>query len=516
TEDWDRAYQRFQNILSLRPNHKPAAEKLAEADRQRNLAKLYAQAEDAYKTENWTAAIRWFEELVQKSADYKDAAQLLRDARKQNRLKDLYTEAEALHAAQKWHAVLKVFEQITAIEPTYPDTKGLLPSAQREAAELKRLADLNDLYSQGVHKMDAGEWYEARDLLEQVHKAQTGFLDTERLLRKIENEILRLEERRKRDAQVQMLYEQARKMTRTGQWGKALAQMEELQKLDSQFVDSEGILQKAKAELEREEQDSQRRRELAALYAEAVSLLEAKRYQEALEKWNTVQAIDPKYKDTARVKTIARRKLEELSRPEAVGRPWSKIIGNWISSEANIPIGRELLTERLLLLSFAFIVIIGVLDSVVLDLLHISSDSSAMVRFLRYSFLGGLAGSIVAFALNKTIHDWYRKQSLIVIVGWMLGYGLVWIVWEYYFARDFVPILRLFLSLSTATVTVLAIKWARPATSLIIIIIIFIGWALIWKAGNVLGNHLAIFNTDFTWAIADALAILLGLLFTFG
>ena len=510
TEDWDRAYQRFQSILSQRPNHKPAAEKLAEADRQRNLAKLYAQAEDAYKTENWPAAIRWFDELVQKSADYKDAAQLLRDARKQNRLKDLYIEAETLHSAQKWHAVLKVFEQITAIEPAYPDPQGLLPSAQKEAAELKRLADLNELYSQGIHKMDAGNWYEARDLLEQVHKAQTGFLDTERLLRKIENEILRLEERRKRDAQVQMLYEQARKMTRTGQWGKALAQMEELQKLDSQFVDSDGILQKAKAELEREEQDAQRRRELAALYAEAVSLLEAKKYQEALEKWNAVQAIDPKYKDTARVKTIARRKLEELSRPETVGGLRPKIITDWFRLEANIPVDREICTEKLLLLSFVFAMIIRAFLGATL----VSSpiwESSIVARSLSSLFLGGMYGAIVAFALNKSIYNWRLKHSLIMIVGWALSLGVPEVV-AFYFARYYLAFVLVFTGLSI----VAAIKWARPSTRINSLIIIFVIWALTWKAGNILGLHLSSFDSDYTWAMADALLILLGLLFTFG
>ena len=297
TEDWDKACRRFQSILSEQPNHKNAAEKLAEAERQRNLARLYMQATEAYQSENWQVAIRTLEELSQKSAAYKDVAQLLGNARKQKQLRELYAEAKTLHTAQKWQAVVKVFEQISVIEPNYPDPDGLLTSAQKEVTELKRLADLNDLYSQGLHKMDAGQWYEARGLLEQVHKAQTGFLDTERLLRKVEHEILRIEEGRKRDAQVLMLYEQARKMTRAGQWGKALTQMEEIQKLDNKFMDSDGILEKVKAELEREEQEAQRRRELASLYAEAVSLLEAKKYQEALEKWNEIQTIDPRYKD---------------------------------------------------------------------------------------------------------------------------------------------------------------------------------------------------------------------------
>ncbi|HEX6271005.1 MAG TPA: toll/interleukin-1 receptor domain-containing protein, partial [Anaerolineales bacterium] len=180
TEDWDRAYQRFQSILRERPNHTNAAEKLAQAQRQRDLTKLYAQAAEAYESENWPAAIQALEELLGKSGDYKDAAQLLKDAKKRRQLRELYAEAKRLHAAQKWQAVIRVFDQIAGIDPAYPDPEGLLSSAQQEVVELKRLADLNDLYRQGIHKMEAGQWYEARDLLEQVHKAHIGFLETER------------------------------------------------------------------------------------------------------------------------------------------------------------------------------------------------------------------------------------------------------------------------------------------------------------------------------------------------
>ncbi len=313
TEDWDRACQRFQTILSEYPSHKRASEKMAEAEKQRGLAKLYAQAMEGYKAENWQVAIQSLEELLQKSAEYKDAGQLLRNARKQKQLKELYAEAKTLHAAQKWYAVLKVFEQISAIEPTYLDTDGLLPSAQKEVAELKRLADLNDLYSQAVREMDAGQWIEARRLLEQVHKAQTGFLETERLLRKVEDEIAKVEEHNKRNDQVNTLYEQAHGLIRSKNWRKALDKMEEIQKLEDQFLDKDGISEKAKTELAREEQEVQRQNELAAMYAEAARLLKEEKYQEALDKWQEVKTIDPKYPDRQWVQRTARKKLASVA-----------------------------------------------------------------------------------------------------------------------------------------------------------------------------------------------------------
>jgi outer membrane protein assembly factor BamD (BamD/ComL family) len=315
TEDWDRASQRFQAILRERPNHKNAAEKLAQAERQRNVAKLYTQATEAYQSENWTGAIQALEELLGKSGNYRDSVHLLADAKKRNQLKELYAEAKRLYAAQKWQAVVKVFEQISIIEPTYPDSQGLLDSAQREAAELKRLADLNDLYRQGVHAMDAGQWYEARDLLERVHKAQTGFLDTERLLRKIEDEITRIEELKKRDNKINTLYEQAHGLIRSKSWRMALDKMEEIQRLDDQFVDKDGIFEKARTELEQENQATQRQNKLAAMYAESTRLLKEGKYQEALDKWQEVKAFDPKYPDRQRVQSIASRRLTELGKP---------------------------------------------------------------------------------------------------------------------------------------------------------------------------------------------------------
>ena len=316
TEDWDKACHRFQSILSERPSHKNASEKLVEAERQRNLSRLYAQASEAVRSENWESAIKILEELSQRSAEYKDAASLLRNARKQKQLKDLYAEASTLHDAQKWDAVIKVFEQIAAIEPNYPDPNGLLPSAQKEEAELKRLADLNELYGNAVSEMDAGHWIEARRLLEQVHKSQTGFLETERLLRKVEDEITKMEEQSRRSEQVNVLYEQAHGLLRSKKWRKALDKIEEIEKLDTHFEDRDRIAQKAKAELEHEEQDAQKQNQLAAMYAEAVRLLKEEKYQEALHKWQEVRTMDPKYPDRQGVQRTARRKMAQIGQSE--------------------------------------------------------------------------------------------------------------------------------------------------------------------------------------------------------
>lgn len=314
TEDWNRAIQRFQMILRERPNHKGALEKLEEAEHRRDIATLYSKAYEACQAEKWEEAIQTLTDLLKKAPDYKDTAELLLNAKKQARLGELYFEAKKLHAGGKWQAVIKVFDQIHALELNHPDLEGLLASAQKEEAELKRLADLNDLYSRALREMELGKWLDARTLLEQVHKSQTGFLETERLLRKVEEEIKKVQEQTQRANEVNTLYEQAHGLVRAKSWRKALDKVEEIRKLDSQFEDKDSIVEKINTALEHEEQEAQKQNQLAALYSDAVRLLKEEKYTEALEKLGEVRTIDPKYPDRQWVQRNAHGKLADKSR----------------------------------------------------------------------------------------------------------------------------------------------------------------------------------------------------------
>ena len=315
TEDWDKACHRFQVILSEQPNHKNAAEKLEEAESQRQYAQLYSQAADAFRAEDWSDAIMALNELTQKSPMYKDAASLLKAAIKQNQLQEFHREAKALYAAQKWQAVIKVFEQIAILDPGYLDADGLLASAKKEVAELNRVAELTEHYNRALHEMDAGNWHEARRLLETIHKSQTGFMETEKLLRKVEDEILTEEEKRRQKDQVNILYEQAHGLFRSKKWRNALEKMEEIRRLDEQFVDADGIVERVQKELEQEEKEAERQNTLAALYAESVRFLKEGKYQEALDKWQEVKGIDPKYPDRQWVQKTAYKELSVSARP---------------------------------------------------------------------------------------------------------------------------------------------------------------------------------------------------------
>jgi hypothetical protein len=85
--------------------------------------------------------------------------------------------------------------------------------------------------------------------------------------------------------------------------------------LNEQFIDSDGIFTKAKEELEHEDKETQRQNELATWYAEAVRLLQEEKYQEALDKWQEVKAVDSKYPDRQWVQRTARKRLAGTAKP---------------------------------------------------------------------------------------------------------------------------------------------------------------------------------------------------------
>ena len=291
-EEWEKACRSFQAIVDARPDYQDAAPRLEEAQRQWRLNALYDQAQAAVEAEAWQGALSALEELAAEAADFKDVAALLETTKKHKQLADLYAQAHYLYQARRWQAVVNVFAQIATIEPDYPDPENLLPTAEQELAELKRQAELSDLYSRAVREMDAGHWQGARQLFVRVQEMEPGFRQTERLLARVEAKIAHQEAKRQQQEQIATLYEQAQGLAHTGQWQQALSKIQEIQGLDPDFSDPEGIAARAQEEIERQ-------RRLNALYGQAQAAREAADWQGALSALEELVAEAPNYKDAA-------------------------------------------------------------------------------------------------------------------------------------------------------------------------------------------------------------------------
>jgi ABC-type branched-subunit amino acid transport system substrate-binding protein/CHAT domain-containing protein len=260
-EEWDRAARSFRAVIAEQPGYQDAATRLQAAERRQEQVRLYEQGLAAREEGDWPSALAFLERLVAEAPDYEGAADLLETAREQVELADLYAQAQKLHRAGRWQAVVNVFAQIAALEPDYADLDGLLPEARRELEAERRQGEVGDLYRRAGQAVDAEQWAEARRLLRQVQEREPGYRETERLLAKVEAEIEReeLEQvERKRQEQIASLYEDTQGLARRGQWRQALAKLEQVRNLDPQFSDPRGIAARARAEVAREEKGARR------------------------------------------------------------------------------------------------------------------------------------------------------------------------------------------------------------------------------------------------------------------
>jgi predicted Zn-dependent protease len=299
-EEWDDACRHFQAIVEAQPDYQDAANKLDEARRQKKWSELYGQAQAARKAEKWDAALSALEELVAEKADYRDAAALLEAMSRQKRLASLYAQAQHLHQAQEWQAVLNVFAQLSTLDPDYPDADELLSTAQEGMAEQKRLAELDELYGRALEEMNAGQWAGAQQLLVQLQEMQPGFRETERLLARVEAEIERERAERQRQEKVAALYEQAIGQAEAGQWQQVQVIMDEIHALAPRFDDPQGLASRAEEEVARQQR-------LNDLLAQAQAARESCDWSPAISALEELAAEEPDFPGVAA-------QVEELKR----------------------------------------------------------------------------------------------------------------------------------------------------------------------------------------------------------
>jgi uncharacterized membrane protein HdeD (DUF308 family) len=115
--------------------------------------------------------------------------QAFREKERQDRLDELYARARRSHQNQEWRAVVDIFEQIHAEDQDYPDPTGLLASAREALEAQERERRVATLYDRGQRHIDAEEWQQARECLEEVQRQQPGYRGTEELLSRVRQEL---------------------------------------------------------------------------------------------------------------------------------------------------------------------------------------------------------------------------------------------------------------------------------------------------------------------------------------
>jgi tetratricopeptide (TPR) repeat protein len=188
-KDWDRAQARLQEVIRVDPNYKDAALRLAEIEKQSQLAELHSQAQTAIEQDSWETAQGILQQILSATPDDREAKEKMAQVEKELELASLYAECEQLSEAGQWQAVINIFERIHQIDREYPDTQDLFVQAQEALVEQQRLETIKVTYQQGLQALDDGNWKQAQKLFTTIKNQQPNYAETEQLLARAADEL---------------------------------------------------------------------------------------------------------------------------------------------------------------------------------------------------------------------------------------------------------------------------------------------------------------------------------------
>ena len=199
----------------------------------------------------------------------------------------LYVQALAAFWTERWEQAVGLLRQVLALRPEHPDASGKLEYARRHQ-------QLATSYERACAAAEAGEWKQAIAAYAMVADADPSYRDVSARL-----------ETARRQQQLVGLHAEARRLHQAREWIAVLNVGERMQALDPAAADPDGLMTDARAELAQ----ARRAEQLAADYTTGLRLLEAARWQQAVQTLELITQQDPAYGDAAALLARARREL---------------------------------------------------------------------------------------------------------------------------------------------------------------------------------------------------------------
>lgn len=255
---WRDAQARFEQAVTLSPQHEEAKSWLQETKKQEQLEEWYHQAQESIKEENWSQAIDLLTKITSRKLSYKKAAELLDFAHQQAQLAALYEKAAPQLAAENWVEAGDLLKQIVGQDENYRDAKKLLNYCLARDCETSE------------------KWPEAARLYREIIVADRNFRDVPS----------RIEIARKQ-ARLHTLYDEATTLAEQEKWTLAVERFRQVQEIDPAYRHTQRRLREAR-----------RQRDLAEAYESGLRHVKRHRWAKAVEAFQTVVEQVPDYRDT--------------------------------------------------------------------------------------------------------------------------------------------------------------------------------------------------------------------------
>lgn len=266
---WHEARKHFEEIQKRSTNYRDVALRMnridstlrAEAAKSQTLAATYEQAQQYEKAGNLELAISVYEHLLQQANQPADLPATLEQARAKlearrisERAESEYTVGLAALKAQNWTGAILAFERVLAIDKNHAQARAKIDEAQ---ANLQRESTENmsaRYYADGLAAMERGDWGGALAAFEKVRRLDSSYREVKKMLAQVERALevprqIAAQEGGASVTRVQTLYEDALVAMAKEDWMQAVIGLETIQLLQPNYRDVAARLNTARANL---------------------------------------------------------------------------------------------------------------------------------------------------------------------------------------------------------------------------------------------------------------------------
>ena len=285
----------FDVNLDQEPSHEGAQDAQRATVQERELAQLYTEGQEHYKSSRWRQALESFQGVERINRKYKDVSTLLQNIERkinEGTAETLHSEAAAELKAENWKHAIELLERAIQLSP---ENQKIKDDRSRARRELK----FAEVYADGKALFDAGKWSDALTCFNRLKTVVGQYKDVQVLSQQAADKLREEEEQQSRLARVLALHRKVEKASSQEDWIGAASLLEEILKLDPESVDA-----KARLEMVREQQ------RLDILYRGARDATLSRRWQEALEQLEQISSIDADYRDVRALAARARHEVQ--------------------------------------------------------------------------------------------------------------------------------------------------------------------------------------------------------------
>jgi outer membrane protein assembly factor BamD (BamD/ComL family) len=195
------------------------------------------------------------------------------------------------------------------LDPTPPDPDGLLPLARERLAAAEQERKLAGLYAEGLRLLDAGQPADAIRRFEAVQALSPGYRQTEGLLVRARQELDARRAAEEREARLADLYGRATRALDADQWEAAQGYLEQIGQLAPGYRDADALAERARQALAEKQAAERRRAEMNDLYERANSQLRLENWAETERLCRQILDLEPHYRDAETLLAKARNRL---------------------------------------------------------------------------------------------------------------------------------------------------------------------------------------------------------------